>query len=99
MRTHLDEKKAVAEISGRISFGKIVTFVCKHSFCSQLYNRKKVSSPYYTGNDRLLWLGAHEWPAALLPTPVMPEQMSNYLNVVKGKIRAATCHYKVVHKV
>lgn len=61
--------------------------------------QKKVRSPYYTGNDRLLWLGAHDRPAALLPTPVMPEQMRNYLNVVEGKIGAVTCHYKMAHKV
>lgn len=41
-------------------------FVWKHSFCSQLQDKKKVSSPYYTGNDRLLWQKAHVWPADLL---------------------------------
>lgn len=41
-------------------------FVWKHSFCSQLQDKKKVSSPYYAGNDRLLWQKAHVWPADLL---------------------------------
>lgn len=66
---------------------------------SVVRQKKKPNSPYYTGNDRFLWPGAHDRPAALLPTPVMPEQMHNYLNLAKGKTGAITCHYKVAHEV
>lgn len=59
---------------------------------------KKVGSPYYTGNDRLLWLRSQDRPARL-PTPLMPEQMAPYLNLLKGKIGTLASHYKMAHKV
>lgn len=62
-----------------------------------IVRQNKVSSPYYTGNDRFLWPSSQR-PAALLPTPPMPEQMGLYLNLVKGKIGAVASYYKMAYK-
>lgn len=41
--------------------------------------------------------GSEHMSGFLLPTPLMPEQMT--LNLVKGKIGNVASHYKVAHKV